>query len=86
MTKPTTRAATAPADTVMMRVSRLNNTTLASMVGSSELVRLLPEDLWLLSCCCWGESDLLSTCLTWLITEPSLVSDDGEDSVAPGGH
>ena len=34
---PTTRAATAPADKVMMSVSRLKSTTLASMAGTSFL-------------------------------------------------
>ena len=37
MTKPTTRAATAPAETVMINVSRLKRTTLASTVGLSDL-------------------------------------------------
>ena len=37
VTNPTTRAATAPAETVMIRVSRLKRTTLASTVGLSGL-------------------------------------------------
>ena len=66
VTNPTTKAATAPAETVIIRVSRLKRTTLASTVGWSIWTFDVPSFL------CSFFSDLLSCWSTWLITVPIL--------------
>ena len=78
VTNPTTSAATAPADTVMMSVSRLNSTTLASTLGFSASTRPPPAPPRLLGplLCRVSAASSRATAapgLSWLMTVPSLA-------------
>ena len=89
VTNPTTSAATAPADTVMMSVSRLNSTTLASTLGFSASTRpppVPPRLLGPLLCRVSAASSRATAApgLSWLMTVPSLALVAG--GVAGAGH